>query len=68
MICSTSSSIDAAIPRAVLVVLLVSGCALLDRAAGPKLEVESLEPDRPGPGTVGSTAIRWTASATGGSL
>jgi TolB-like protein len=67
MICSTSSSIDAAIPRAVLVVLLVSGCALLDRAAGPKLEVESLEPDRPGPGTVGSTAIRWTASATGGS-
>jgi TolB-like protein len=66
MICSTSSSSEAAISRALFVLLLVSGCALLERSAGFAIEFESLVPDQPGPRAVGSTPIRWTASATGG--
>jgi TolB-like protein len=46
--------------------LLVSGCALLDRDAGPAIELEWLEPDHRGPRRLGSTPIRWTASAEGG--
>jgi TolB-like protein len=46
--------------------LLVSGCALLDRDAGPAIELERLEPDHRGPRRLGSTPIRWTASAKGG--
>jgi TolB-like protein len=67
MICSTSSSSEAAIRGAALALLLVSGCASLDRKAGPGLEFESLVPDQPGARAARSTAIRWTASATGGS-
>jgi TolB-like protein len=48
------------------VLLLVSGCALLDRNAGSGIQLESLEADQAGPRAVGSTPIRWTASATGG--
>lgn len=66
MICSTSSLSEAAIPGAVLALLLVSGCASLEQHAGPTLELESLAPDRPGPGSARSEAIRWTASASGG--
>lgn len=44
MICSTGSSSRMSIPRAVLALLLVSGCALLDRDARPA--IKSPAPDQ----------------------
>jgi len=66
MICSTSSSIDVAVATGLLLLLLLSGCALTRGPAGDPLEFESLTRDEVGTPTAGATTLRWTASATGG--
>jgi TolB-like protein len=66
MICSINSSIDVAVAKGLLLLLLLSGCALTSGAAGDPLAFESLTRDDVGTPTAGATTIRWTASATGG--
>lgn len=46
MTCSTSSSSRTSLPRAVLVLLLLPGCALLERRSVPAIEIASLVPIR----------------------
>jgi TolB-like protein len=63
MICSTSSSSERTIPRVVLVLLLASGCALLNREGASGVESESILPAPPSPGAVHPIVTRDTPIA-----
>jgi len=66
MICSINSSNEAVLGWGLLLLLLLSGCALTRGSAGDPLVFESLTREDVGTPTAGATTIRWTASATGG--
>ena len=66
MICSINSSIDVAFAWGLLLLLPLSGCALMGGSPGTPLEFESLTRAEDGTPAAGVTTVRFTASATGG--